>query len=107
SGNSKMVGLPNTDNSDSCLLRFLDRFVHGEHTDQLAHAIVSVDHCRHRCLKNNLRFRVPMNGSLLQSFMVADHSLHSMTLNSIQICRQQYIFDGITFFLTESEFSKN
>src|SRR5699024_10421259 len=53
------------------------------------------------------RFRVPVNGSLLQSFMVADHSLHSMALNSVQVCRQQYIFDGITFFLTESEFSKN
>ena len=76
---------------------------HGKMADQLAHSVMSVYHSRNRCLKNNFRFRLGMNSPLLDSFMVTNHSLHSVALDPIQISSQKNIFNDASFFLRKAK----
>ena len=58
-------------------------------------------------LKNNFRFRLGMNSPLLDSFMVTNHPLHSVALDSIQISSQKNIFNDASFFLRKAKRFEN
>ena len=47
-----------------------------------------------------------MDGSLLNSFIISYHSLHSMAFNPVQICGKQNILDDIRLFFIKTKFTK-
>ena len=103
SGNAKMIGLTDTDNAHTCFFRFFNCLFHGKNTDQLSHSVMSVNNSRNRCFKYYLWFGVRMDRSLFNTLVIANHSLHSMALNTIKICCQKHILNFCALFIIKTK----
>ncbi len=99
----KWLDFPDRHHADTGGLGLLNGFVHGKNANQLAHAAVAVDHRGDRRFKYHLRLGLHMDGALLNALVVADHPLHAMAFNAIQILQQQHVPNGMALLLRKAE----
>ena len=98
-----MVGLAHGHDADAGRLRLLDGLLHGERADHLPHAGMAVDDGAHGRLEDDFRHGVDMDQPLFDSLVVADHALHAMALDAVQVGGQEHVADPIAVALVEPE----
>ena len=98
-----MIGIARGHDRHPGLFGLLDRRLHSEDSDELAHSVVSLDHGRDGCLKYDLRFCVYFDDIVPDPFVIADEALHSVGLDPVFIRQQQNIRDDLRLFFGKSK----
>ena len=70
----------------------------------LTHAVMTVDNCGDWSFFYDFRFSVDFDQAISDTFVVTNHTLHTMALNTEQVGSQKYVLDDVSFFFGETKF---
>ena len=98
-----MVGVADRHDRDTGLLGFLDRKIHGLYGYQLSHAVMRVDDCGDRRLKDQFWLGADLDHAVFDAFMVTHQTLKAVRRDAVKIGKQQDIRDLRRLLIREAE----
>ena len=102
-GDAVVVGVPDGDDAHASRLGLLDGHFHGLMGNQLSHGLMGVDDGGDGRLEHHFGLGMDVDHAFFDALVVADHPLHTVGLDAVQVGSQQNVLNDIGLRFGEAE----